>query len=103
MTEPDTEEPSSGPIEIEEDAVLVPRVVTVESAARLLADRFGALFDADYLPGKTRFREVVARELGVSILVAEELCDELERAGRIRFVTGEDGAGWHVHVEPDAA
>ena len=94
MTEGDTEEPSSGPIEIEEDAVLVPRVVTVETAARLLADRFGALFDANYLAGKTRSRETGARELGVSILVAEELCDELERAGRIRFVGGEDGAGW---------
>lgn len=93
----------SGPERTEPDDILTPPVVTLERAARVLADRFGALLDAEYLLGKTLFREVVASELGVSVLTAEELCDELERAGKIRFVTSEDGVGWHVHVEPDAA
>ncbi len=83
-------------------SILAPDVVTLERAARALAEMFGPLVDADYVPGKTLFCDALAGRFGISILTAEELCDELERAARIRFVRTEDGAGWHIHGEPDA-
>ncbi|APR74941.1 Hypothetical protein A7982_00287 [Minicystis rosea] len=89
---------------VETDAtILAPDIVTVESAGRLLAEEFGPLVDADYLPGKTLLCDTLAAHFGVSVLTAEELCDELERAERIRFVRTDDGAAWHIHDDLDAA
>jgi hypothetical protein len=82
-----------------EATILAPDIVTLERAARLLEDTFGPLVDADYLGGKTMLCDVLAAHFGISILTAEELCDELERAERIRFVHTEDGAAWHIHSE----
>ncbi|MFT3766222.1 MAG: hypothetical protein QM820_12020 [Minicystis sp.] len=86
-----------------EATILAPDIVTLEHAARLLADSFGPLVDADYLQGKTLLCDALAAHFGISILTAEELCDELERAERIRFVRTDDGAAWHIHAEAEAA
>lgn len=82
-----------------EATILAPDIVTLERAARLLEDTFGPLVDADYLGGKTLLCDALAARYGISILTAEELCDELERAEKIRFVRTEDGAAWHIHNE----
>jgi hypothetical protein len=85
-----------------QDSLLSPDVCTLERAARALHDTFGSLVDADYLPGKTALRDALAARFELSQLLAEELCDELERAGRLRFVRTVEGAAWHVHVEEAA-
>jgi hypothetical protein len=36
------------------------------------------------------------------LLEAEELCDELERAGRIVFIQTDEGVGWHIHAPAEA-
>jgi hypothetical protein len=74
-------------------------LVTVERAAHALHDMFGPLVDADYLPGKTLFRDALAERFEISQLVAEDLCDELEQARLIRFVRTTEGTGWHIHAE----
>lgn len=79
--------------------VVEPSVVTMEAAVRALSERFGPLLDAEYVPGKTAFRDALAETLQVSELDAEELCDELERAGRIAFIRIGESFGWHVHAE----
>lgn len=98
LTTDDTVQVANDTIE-SEATILAPDVVTLEGAGRRLAAVFGPLVDADYVPGKTLLCDVLAAHFGVSILTAEELCDELERAGRIRFVRTEDGAAWHIHEE----
>jgi hypothetical protein len=77
--------------------VVAPSVVTTESGVRVLSERFGPLYDAEYVPGKTAFRDALAEDLQISELDAEDLCDELERMGRIAFVRIGDTFGWHVH------
>jgi hypothetical protein len=72
-------------------------VVTVELAARELERCFGTLVDADYLTGKTRFRDALCDRLGLSELDAEVICDELEAARVLRFVESPtDGIGWSI-------
>jgi len=87
----------------EEDPVgtqaLEPEAVTLERAARVLHEVFGPLLDADYLAGKTELRDAVAARFELSQLAAEELCDDLERADRIRFVRTAEGAAWHIPSE----
>jgi hypothetical protein len=80
-----------------------PELVTIERAVQTLHDVFGSLVDAEYLPGKTQLRDVLAERFELSQLVAEELCDELERAERVRFVRTAEGAGWHIHADGDRA
>src|SRR5690348_10998640 len=80
------------------DALMGPDLCTLERAARVLLEVFGPLVDADYLPGKTELRDTLAARFELSQLLAEELCDELERAERIRFVRTAEGAGWHIHL-----
>ena len=63
------------------EALMEPESVTLERAARALCEVFGPLVDADYLPGKTELRDALAARFELSQLLAEELCDELERAG----------------------
>lgn len=77
----------------EDDLVLGPA-----RAARALWIAFGPITDADYLSGKTLFRDALCDRFDVSLLEAEELCDELERAGRIVFIQTEGEAGWHIHA-----
>jgi hypothetical protein len=77
----------------EDDLVLGPG-----RAARALWIAFGPITDADYLSGKTLFRDALCDRFDVSLLEAEELCDELERAGRIVFIQTESAAGWHIHA-----
>jgi hypothetical protein len=84
------------------DEALEPDLVTLERAAYELYGMFGALLDADYIQGKTIFRDALADRFELSQCVAEYLCDELERAERIRFVRTAEGAGWHIHVEGGA-
>ena len=81
------------------DALMEPEMVTLERAARALYETFGALVDADYLTGKTELRDALAARFELSQLVAEDLCDELERVERIRFVRTPEGSAWHVHAE----
>lgn len=72
-------------------------------AARALLEIFGSTLDADYLTGKTLFRDALCERFAVSLLEAEDLCDELERANRILFVQTESGAGWHIHGPEEQA
>jgi hypothetical protein len=62
---------------------------------------FGPLVDADYVTGKTELRDALATRFEISQLVAEELCDELERAERIRFVRTPEGTAWHIHGDEE--
>ena len=73
-------------------------VVSSRLALATLKERFGALVDADYLPGKTLFRDALLERFQLSELQAEELCDDLERAEWIRFIQTPEGCGWHVHA-----
>jgi hypothetical protein len=75
-------------------------VIGPSRAQNVLRERFGALVDADYLPGKTAMRDALCEELGLSQLEAEELCDSLEERGILRFVRSPEGVGWHLHDEP---
>jgi hypothetical protein len=75
-------------------------VISPSRAQSVLHARFGALVDADYLPGKTAMRDALCEELGVSQLEAEELCDSLEERGILRFVRSPEGVGWHIHDDP---
>jgi hypothetical protein len=77
----------------EDDLVLGP-----SRAARALWIAFGPITDADYLSGKTLFRDALCDRFDVSLLEAEELCDELERGGQIVFIQTEGEAGWHIHA-----
>jgi hypothetical protein len=72
-------------------------------AARALWITFGPITDADYLQGKTLFRDALCDRFDVSLLEAEELCDELERTERIVFVSTDLGAGWHIHAPEEEA
>jgi hypothetical protein len=78
-------------------------IIGAVRAAEALHQEFGALVDADYMPGKTLLRDALCDRFGLSQLAAEELCDELEGAGMLRFVTTPDGVGWHIHPDPDTA
>jgi hypothetical protein len=83
------------------DALMQPDLVTLERAARFLHDTFGSLVDADYLDGKTRLRDALESRFELSDLVAEDLCDELERADRVRFVRTAEGSAWHIHADEE--
>lgn len=85
------------------DTLMKPELVTLERAARFLHEAFGSLVDADYLDGKTQLRDALAARFEVSELVAEDLCDELERAERLRFVRTVEGAAWHIHADEERA
>lgn len=88
-------------IETTHEAV-APYVVTSEVAIRCLRDHFGPILDAEYVPGKTELRNTLAESLNISELSAEELCDELERAGMISFIQRGEGSGWHIHQDDTA-
>lgn len=81
--------------------VVAPDLVTLERAAQALFALFGPLVGADYLDGKTAFRDALVNRFGLSELAAEQMCDELERVDRIHFVRTEDEFAWRV--EPEAA
>ena len=81
----------------------VPSPATIDAAVRCLYDFFGSVLEAEYVPGKTTFRDALVVSLGISQLAAEELCDELERAGRIGFIRTSESFGWHIHTEGDPA
>jgi len=78
-------------------------ILGASRAARALWISFGPITDTDYLQGKTLFRDALGDRFDVSLLEAEELCDELERTGRIVFVQTETGAGWHIHAPEEEA
>ncbi|WP_437753920.1 hypothetical protein [Sorangium sp. So ce1389] len=80
-----------------DEAVFTP-VLALDLAAEILVGMLGALVDADYVQGKTQFRDVLCGRIDISQLEAEELVDDMERSGRIRFVGAEEGRGWHVEV-----
>ncbi|WP_437575560.1 hypothetical protein [Sorangium sp. So ce887] len=77
------------------ETVVTP-VVALDLAAEILAGALGSLIDADYVQGKTQFRDVLCARIDISQLEAEELVDDMERSGRIRFIGVEEGRGWHV-------
>jgi hypothetical protein len=91
----------SGELVSEEHTVLEPALLTLDRAARALVEVFGPLVDADYLAGKTELRDALAGRFELSLLEAEELCDDLERADRVRFVTTVEGSAWHIHPEDE--
>ncbi|UQA62440.1 hypothetical protein [Polyangium aurulentum] len=78
-------------------------VIGPARAAEALYQEFGALVDADYMPGKTLLRDALCDRFGLSQLAAEELCDELEGAGLVRFVATPEGVGWNIHPDPETA
>ncbi len=80
-----------------DEAVFTP-VLALDLATEILASTLGPLVDADYVQGKTQFRDVLCGRIDISQLEAEELVDDMERSGRIRFLgaVAEDGRGWHV-------
>jgi hypothetical protein len=85
-----------------EEAVFVP-VVTLDLAAEALLSGFGPLVDAEYLAGKTRFRDALCERFDLSQAEAEEIVDGLEGSGRIRFVESDEGIGFHIaHREAEA-
>jgi len=66
-------------------------------AVELLQERFGRRLDAPYEPGKTMFRDALFDSAGLSQEEAEVLCDSLERAELIRFVSTElEGDSWII-------
>lgn len=81
-----------------DETVLTP-VLALDLATEILASTLGPLVDADYVQGKTQFRDVLCARIDISQLEAEELIDDLERSGRVQFIGAEEGRGWHVHVE----
>jgi hypothetical protein len=68
------------------------------AATAALHDAFGDGLSAEYVPGKTQFRDALYDRFGLSRLEAEELCDSLEQAGLISFVSNErEGIeGWRI-------
>jgi hypothetical protein len=66
------------------------------SAGRALRERFGAFVGAEYLFGKTAMRDALCEQFGISQLEAEELCDALESAGALRFISTPDGEGFRI-------
>src|SRR5689334_10366979 len=91
---------SEGDIE-ETSAAFIPSPATMATAVRCLHDRFGSVLEAEYVPGKTELRDTLSGSLRISLLEAEDLCDELERAGSIGFIRTGEGFGWHIHAEGD--
>jgi hypothetical protein len=89
-------------IETTDEAVQAP-VLTPDLAAGALVEALGPLVDADYVPGKTAFRDALCDRFGLSELEAEELVDELEASGRIRFTASPEGLGWHIHHADEGA
>lgn len=55
--------------------------------------------EGDYVPGKTRLCAELSGGLPLSQARADELCDEMERAGRLVFVRSGERTGWHIHTE----
>ena len=79
-----------------------PIVISAASATRELLRLYGGVLEADYVSGKTQFRDALCAAFELSQLEAEELCDELEGASLIRFVeSAELGSGWSI--EPSLA
>ena len=78
-----------------DDAVFTP-VLALDLAAEILVNTLGPLIDADYVQGKTQFRDVLCSRIDISQLEAEELVDDMERSGRIVFIGTDEGRGWHV-------
>src|SRR5262249_43984933 len=94
-----TEERMSGELVRDDDTVMEPPLLTLDLAAQALVEMFGPLLDADYLAGKTELRDALVARFELSLLEAEELCDDLERAGHVRFVTTAEASAWHIHLE----
>lgn len=82
-------------IETTDESVQAP-VITPELAATALLEGFGPLVDAEYLPGKTSFRDALCDRFGVSEAEAEEMVDALEASGQIRFISSVEGLGWRI-------
>jgi hypothetical protein len=87
---------------LDSGAIASPAFVTARVAVGALLRRFGPLVDAEYLAGKTAFRDELVTRFELSEVQAEDLCDELERAELIRFLSTPEGIGWHVHPDPEA-
>lgn len=81
-----------------DEAVFTP-VLALDLATEILVGMLGPLVDADYIEGKTRFRDALCDRIDISQLEAEELVDDLERSGRIRFIGAQEGRGWHIQHE----
>lgn len=88
-------ETSDDRVETTDESVQAP-IVTPELAASALIEAFGALVDADFLPGKTLFRDALCDRFGISEVEAEEMVDALEASGDILFVRSEEGLGWRI-------
>jgi hypothetical protein len=88
-------------VQTTDDSVSTP-VLALDLAVEILASTLGPLVDADYLVGKTCFRDALCERIDISQLEAEEVVDDLERSGRIHFVRSEGGRGWHLQHDEAA-
>jgi hypothetical protein len=86
----------SGELVRDDDTVVEPALITLERAAQALVEILGPLVYADFLVGKTEMRDALAARFQISQLEAEDLCDDLERADRVRFVSTPEGSAWHI-------
>jgi hypothetical protein len=82
-------------VETTDEAVEEP-VITSERALAALLAACGPLVDDDYLQGKTLFRDALCHRFGISAVESEELVDDLESTGRIRYISSEEGLGWRI-------
>jgi hypothetical protein len=88
----------SGELVRDDDTVVEFALVTLERAAQALVETLGPLFAAEYVVGKTEMRDALAARFQISQLEAEDLCDDLERAERVRFVITAEGSAWHIRA-----
>lgn len=102
MTTDDSVVTQDDAVQTTDETVTAP-VTSADLATRALEEACGATVDEDYLPGKTRFRDVLCARFELSQLEAEEMVDELEEAGRVRFVRADEGLGWHIDATDEAA
>jgi hypothetical protein len=101
VTGDDTVQTTDESVRTTDDTVSTP-VLALDLAVEMLVGMLGPLVDEDYIPGKTQFRDALCSRIDISQLEAEELVDDLERSGRIRFVRSEEGRGWHIQHDEDA-
>lgn len=100
ITGDDAVETTDRSVQTTDEMVSTP-VLALDLAAEILASVLGPLIDADYMPGKTRFRDALCERIDISQLEAEELVDDLERSGRIQFIGSEEARGWHIQHDED--
>ena len=70
--------------------------LTPAHALEVLGHALGPAFDAEYVLGKTRMRDLLCARLGASELEAEEMVDDLERSGALPFTDSPGGGTFRI-------